>query len=191
MTNTRGFLLLETLAAVVVLGIIGFIIWLQFFSSPDTSNNSPNSPTITTAPHADWLEYKSNTYNYSFKYPSDWAVTISGTSSFEPDGFPYVGKKDGSYQSITFSYFDDSLGEAFSPGPQGYEETKINGITTYITRDAFGGDRINDVYVFVIGEGEYVTALFPVNDPNQVNVSRNSENVLIAEEIVHTLTSVK
>ncbi len=100
MNNQKGFENIILIAVIVILvGAVGYFAFVkksepvaQQTTPPPTNTQSPvpqqPSPTpVVVNETANWKTYKSDTYNFEVKYPSDWT---SKESWSENGGFYYV-----------------------------------------------------------------------------------------------------
>lgn len=151
-------------------------------------------PQVTEIPNetADWKTYINSQFAYSFRYPPDWKVEISGFSKWEPNGFPFISKIDNSYRKIIVVYRQDEKGN-FDPmgnenvfNPQGWEQTTIDSKPMFFKKHILGGDHYSDDYMVKIGEGKYININIVTEDPNQ-SVIPSSASVQKANQILATL----
>ena len=191
----KGFAHLFLIIGVVLvaMGAIGYLAYQNAQLSKEANNTVPTAAKSTPLPTSNvtqeskenetWNTYTHPKYNYSFDYPSDWQVEMAGYSTLEPNGFPYVSKQDGSYQSITFNY--DKETETNKMSLSGSKKMTINNLDAYKFEGIFGGDSVLNSYVFKISNDEYITARYPTEDPN-IPIEKGSDDVVTAEKIVKT-----
>ena len=196
--NNKGVVLLPIILGIVALIIVGVV--LISTTKPSKSPPSikttvfPTSQPVTpthqppTEVPESWKTYTHSKFKYIFDYPPNWNVEIAGYSQEEPEGFPYVNKKDGSYKSIIFTYFKETETNKFET--PNTVQTTINNLETYVLDKGFGGDHIFKSFSFKISENEYITARMPVDDPN-IPIKPDSDDVKTAEKIIRTFRVVK
>lgn len=139
----RGIWAITIILAVAI--IIAGVVWYLVYS--DTTNitgvNTPKistsaSPSIspTTSPDdetADWQTYINNTYDFSFKYPSDW--TKKGPTDVGDDTIVYIFSNNEyppTAEPTKFYFFVNKVDSL--PSVTKTQDT-INGYKVYITKD--------------------------------------------------------
>lgn len=166
---------------------------LSRFENLETPPAELKEDLITPTPDltANWKTYTNEKYGYSFKYPSDWKVEISGYSKWETEGFPSVSKANGSYKSVVINFQQDEEG-VFDPmgnenvfNPEGWGQITIGGLPSFSKKHQGGIDQYFDAYMVKIGEGKYISINITTENPN-LSITPDSPNVQIANQILST-----
>jgi Tfp pilus assembly protein PilV len=78
--NENGFTLIEPLLILLILGILGFAGWYVYshhHAAKTSSTPTATSTTLAVNPYTGWKTYRSTYENVSFKYPSNWIVSVT------------------------------------------------------------------------------------------------------------------
>lgn len=133
MKKQSGFAsILAVIIAVVLIGGVGYLYYQssQKGKQVKTETSANTSETKSTDPYAGWNTYTSSIERLSFKYPSDWVLTVDSAGNYASqtgiteEQYKLVGTNN---FRINFDVFGNAgLGGACGPECQIYESTKLN-----------------------------------------------------------------